>query len=61
MKRLTVTASLLLFPTFWVGVYGQNFEHMPELGWRLGYLYSWGVIVVVTVLQLAAFRRLRWI
>ena len=61
VKRLTVTASLLLFPTFWVGVYGQNFEHMPELGWRLGYLYSWGVIVVVTVLQLAAFRRLRWI
>ena len=61
VKRLTVTASLLLFPTFWVGVYGQNFVHMPELDWKLGYLYSWGVIVVVTVLQLAAFRRLRWI
>jgi magnesium transporter len=61
VKRLTVTASLLLFPTFWVGVYGQNFAHMPELDWKLGYLYSWGVIVVVTVLQLAAFRRLRWI
>ena len=61
VKRLTVTASLLLFPTFWVGVYGQNFEHMPELAWRHGYLYSWVVIGVVTVLQLAAFRRLRWI
>jgi magnesium transporter len=61
VKRLTVTASLLLFPTFWVGVYGQNFAHMPELDWKLGYLYSWGVIVAVTVLQLAAFRRLRWI
>jgi magnesium transporter len=61
VKRLTVTASLLLFPTFWVGVYGQNFEHMPELAWRHGYLYSWIVILVVTVLQLAAFRRLRWI
>ena len=61
VKRLTVTASLLLFPTFWVGVYGQNFEHMPELAWRHGYLYSWVVIGIVTVLQLAAFRRLRWI
>ena len=61
VKRLTVTASLLLFPTFWVGVYGQNFVHMPELDWRLGYLYSWGVIALVTALQLAAFRRLRWI
>jgi hypothetical protein len=34
-------------------------RRMPELDWRLGYLYSWGVFVVVTVLQLAAFRRLR--
>ena len=61
VKRLTVIASLLLFPTFVVGVYGQNFEHMPELGWRLGYLFSWAVIAVGTLLQLVAFRRLRWI
>ena len=31
MKRLTVIASLLLVPTFIVGLYGQNFRHMPEL------------------------------
>ena len=36
-KRLTVIASLLLVPTFIVGVYGQNFDHMPELHWRFGY------------------------
>jgi magnesium transporter len=61
VKRLTAIASLLLFPTFWVGVYGQNFDHMPELGWRLGYAYSWGVIVVTTIAQLLLFRRFRWI
>jgi magnesium transporter len=61
VKRLTVIASLLLFPTFVVGVYGQNFVHMPELQWRLGYLFSWGVIALGTLAQLAAFRRLRWI
>ncbi len=31
MKRLTVVASLLLVPTFIVGVYGQNFRHIPEI------------------------------
>jgi magnesium transporter len=61
MKRLTAVAAILLFPTFLVGVYGQNFVHMPELRWRLGYLFSWGVIVAVTLLQLWWFRRKRWL
>ena len=61
VRRLTAIASLLLFPTFWVGVYGQNFEHMPELEWRLGYAYSWAVLVVVTVGQLVFFHRRGWI
>src|SRR5207244_2385263 len=37
VKRLTVIASLLLVPTFIVGVYGQNFRHIPELHWGFGY------------------------
>ena len=37
MKRLTAIASILLVPTFIVGLYGQNFIHMPELHWRYGY------------------------
>ena len=61
MKKLAVIASLLLFPTFIVGVYGQNFDHMPELHWRLGYLFSWALIVVTTILQLVFFRWRRWI
>jgi magnesium transporter len=61
VKKLTVIASLLLLPTFIVGVYGQNFEHMPELDWRLGYLFSWVVIAVSTLAQLAFFRWRRWI
>jgi magnesium transporter len=61
IRRLTAVASLVLLPTFIVGVYGQNFEHMPELKWRLGYAYSWGVIVLITIAQLIFFRRRRWI
>ena len=60
-KRLTAAASLILVPTFIVGVYGQNFVHMPELGWHYGYAYSWGLIVATTIIQLIWFRRKRWI
>ena len=61
VKKLAVIASLLLVPTFIVGVYGQNFAHMPELQWRLGYAFSWAIIVVTTIGQLAFFRWKRWI
>jgi magnesium transporter len=61
-KKLTVIASLLLLPTFIVGVYGQNFRHhFPELGWQWGYIWSWAVIVVSTFAQLWFFRRKKWI
>jgi magnesium transporter len=61
VKKLAVVASLVLFPTFLVGVYGQNFEEMPELGWRFGYLFSWGLIALTTAGQLAFFRWKKWI
>jgi magnesium transporter len=61
MKRLTAVASILLLPTFLVGLYGQNFDHMPELHWRFGYVYSWVLILVTTAIQLWWFRRKRWI
>ncbi|HVS84509.1 MAG TPA: magnesium transporter CorA family protein [Gaiellaceae bacterium] len=60
MKRLTVVASLLLLPTFIVGLYGQNFADIPELRWHYGYAFSWGLIVGTTVLQLAWFRWKHW-
>jgi magnesium transporter len=61
MKRLTLIASLLLVPTFIVGLYGQNFHHIPELGWVWGYWWSWGWIVATTIGQLIFFRWKRWI
>jgi magnesium transporter len=62
MKRLTAIASILLLPTFIVGLYGQNFRHhFPELAWQYGYLWSWFLIVATTLLQLWFFRRKRWI
>jgi magnesium transporter len=61
VKRLTVIASILLVPTFIVGLYGQNFRHIPELRWGFGYWWSWGWIIFTTILQLAFFRWLGWI
>jgi len=61
MKRLTLIASLLLVPTFIVGLYGQNFRDIPELHWAFGYWWSWGWILGTTVLQLIFFRWRRWI
>ena len=61
VKRLTVIASLLLVPTFIVGLYGQNFRDTPEFGWSFGYWWSWGWILASTGLQLVYFRRKRWI
>lgn len=62
VKRLTAVASILLVPTFIVGLYGQNFiRSMPELRWAYGYEWSWGWIIVTTVAQVVYFRRRGWI
>jgi magnesium transporter len=60
-KRLTAIASILLLPTFIVGLYGQNFRNIPELHWSFGYWWSWGWIIVTTAIQIVYFRRKRWI
>lgn len=54
-------ASIMLLPTFIVGLYGQNFAEMPETDWRYGYLFSWGTIIALTGFQVMFFRRRRWI
>lgn len=61
-KRLTAIASILLVPTFIVGVYGQNFQHhFPEIHWQYGYLWSWALILGSTAFQVVYFRRKRWL
>jgi magnesium transporter len=61
MKRLTMIASLMLLPTFIVGLYGQNFVNFPELHWHYGYLYVWLLIIGTTIGQLVFFRWKRWL
>jgi magnesium transporter len=62
LNRLTLVASLLLVPTFIVGLYGQNFLKMPEYQWGVwGYVWSWGLIIGTTLIQVWYFRRKKWI
>jgi magnesium transporter len=60
-KRLTVIASIVLFPTFIVGVYGQNFVHMPELHWRYGYGMALGLMLLITIVGYRYFKSKDWL
>ena len=60
MKVLTVIASLFIPLTFIAGIYGMNFDHMPELHWKYGYFGAWGLMVTVFIAMLIYFKKKRW-
>lgn len=61
MRVLTIIATIFIPLTFIVGVYGMNFSHMPELGWRWAYPTVWAVMIVVAVSLIIYFRRKKWL
>jgi len=61
MKVLTIIATIFIPLTLIAGVYGMNFQHMPELEWRWGYPMVWLVMLGIGVLMLAYFRRKKWL
>lgn len=61
MKVLTIIATIFIPLTFLVGVYGMNFEHMPELKWRWGYPLVWTVMILVAGWMLYLFRKKQWL
>ena len=61
MKILTIFATIFIPLTFVAGIYGMNFEFMPELKWKYSYFVMIGVMVVITAVMLRFFRRLGWL
>ncbi|CAL9425029.1 Zinc transport protein ZntB [Streptomyces sp. enrichment culture] len=61
MRKITAWAAIVAVPTMVCGMYGMNFDHMPELHWRYGYGMVIGVISVACLLLYRAFRRSGWL
>jgi magnesium transporter len=61
MKRLAAYAALIAVPTLIAGVYGMNFEHMPELSWRYGYLAAVGSMVGIDLYLFIRLRKAKWL
>ena len=60
-RRLAAWAAILAVPTAIAGIYGMNFEVMPELKWRYGYLMVIVAIVVICLGLYAQFKRSKWL
>lgn len=61
MKVLTIMASIFIPLTFMAGLYGMNFDYMPELHLKYGYFYLWGAMILVFFSLLYYFKRKKWL
>ena len=61
MKVLTIIATIFIPLTFIAGIYGMNFEFMPELQWKYSYYVLWGIMLTIFVLMLFYFKRKKWL
>jgi len=60
MKTLTIIATIFIPLTFLAGVYGMNFEFMPELSWKYGYWLTWLVFIGISIMMVFYFKRKKW-
>ena len=60
-KRLAAYAALVAIPTMIAGIYGMNFEHMPELQWPFGYPVALAVMAVIDLYLFFRFRKAGWL
>ncbi|MDC7228444.1 MAG: magnesium/cobalt transporter CorA [Spirochaetales bacterium] len=61
MKLLTIFSAIFIPLTFIAGIYGTNFDNVPELHFRYSYFIMWGVFLVITISMLSLFKRRRWL
>ena len=61
VQKVSAWAAILIVPTIVTGVYGMNFDHMPELNWLLGYPFALALMVAIPVLLYLGFKRSGWL
>jgi magnesium transporter len=60
-KKISAWAAILISPTLIAGIYGMNFDYMPELHWTFGYPLALALMVSISVGLYAVFRHVRWL
>ena len=61
MKVLTIMATIFIPLTFIAGIYGMNFEYMPELKWPWAYPVLWILLIAIFVFMIFWFKRKKWL
>lgn len=61
MKVLTIFSTMFIPLTFLVGIYGMNFENMPELKWTYGYPIFWLLTIAIIYIMIRYFKRKKWL
>jgi len=61
MKTLTIIATIMMPMTLVVGIYGMNFEGMPELKWKYGYAVVWGILLAMGGGMIWYFKKKKWL
>lgn len=61
MQVLTIITVIFVPLSFLAGIYGMNFEHIPELGFKYSYFVLLGAMIAIVIVQLAWFRRKKWL
>jgi magnesium transporter len=61
VKLLTIISTIFIPLSFVAGIYGMNFEYMPELSWRWGYVFVWIIFLSIAGAMLYLFRRRKWL
>lgn len=60
MKQLTIVSTIFIPLTFLAGIWGMNFQWMPELGWKYGYLFAWILMLAVGTAVYFYFKHKKW-
>jgi magnesium transporter len=61
MRKISAWVAIIALPTLIAGIYGMNFQHMPELGWQYGYAFALGLMAVSSGSLYVLFRRRGWL
>lgn len=61
MQILTIVSTIFIPLTFIAGVYGMNFDNIPEMHWQNGYYYFWGLSALISIVLILYFKRKKWL